>query len=72
MEGTIYNWPEEVSYGFARVTGQPEAIFIHRSQVLNGQPRKGDRVRIEHVDRTARGLRASGYVEILAEPEEVS
>lgn len=66
IDGMIYDWPIGRRFGFARTETHPAGVFIHFNDMRNGQPREGDRVRMEGVESTPKGYRVTGWVEIRA------
>ena len=67
LTGEVIEWRPE-GYGFvmaqhALLDGQP--IFVHASQLQNGQPRVGDAMRLDGAHYGTRGWRAEGRAEVL-------
>lgn len=57
MEGTVRKWV--TSYGFISADGESKDLFVHQSEIKNGQPlREGQRVTFDVLEE-ARGPKAT-------------
>lgn len=63
--GTVIEWRDQQGYGFVNVDVADGPVFVHRTQVQNGQPRVGDRLRLAGAHCGTRGWRADGVAELL-------
>jgi hypothetical protein len=64
VEGIVTEWTVS-GYGFATFPEMDGPCFLHASGLVNGQPRRGDRVRIASAKRGVRGWRSTAPIEVL-------